>query len=116
MQTAQVASQQGAYLGKKLSKVQQSGHHLLDENDVHDDIDDMLYDPFTYFHLGSLAYIGNSAVFDLSGYSFAGGLIAMWVPHEIRRCMENKMTQISTGTPGDRYTGASKSASAQGCS
>jgi len=76
--TAQVASQQGAYLGKKLSKVAQKGHQVLDANDIHDDLDDILYSPFKYFHLGSLAYIGNSAVFDFSGYSFAGGLMAMY--------------------------------------
>lgn len=28
--------------------------------------------------MGSLAYIGNSAAFDLSGYDFAGGLLAMY--------------------------------------
>jgi len=76
--TAQVASQQGAYIGKKLTKIAKKGHAVLDSNDIHDDLDDILYDPFNYRHLGSLAYIGNSAVFDLSGYSFAGGLIAMY--------------------------------------
>lgn len=29
--------------------------------------------------MGSLAYIGNSAVFDLNNFSFAGGLIAMYL-------------------------------------
>lgn len=37
----------------------------------------MLYAPFKYMHMGSLAYIGNSAVFDIGSYSFAGGLVAM---------------------------------------
>lgn len=49
--TAQVASQQGAYLGKKLSVVAQQH---LDEtalrNGVYDDPDDMLYEPFKYKH------------------------------------------------------------------
>lgn len=42
------------------------------------DIDDLVYKPFTYHNLGSLAYIGNAAAFDLDGgWSFAGGLVAM---------------------------------------
>jgi NADH dehydrogenase FAD-containing subunit len=39
--------------------------------------DDKVSEPFRYRHFGSLAYIGNSAVFDLGGRSFAGGLLAM---------------------------------------
>jgi NADH dehydrogenase FAD-containing subunit len=34
--------------------------------------------PPSYLHLGSLAYIGNAAVFDLGGHSFTGGLAAMY--------------------------------------
>lgn len=34
--------------------------------------------PFRYLHLGSLAYIGNAAVFDFGGHSFMGGLAAMY--------------------------------------
>lgn len=37
--------------------------------------DDIIYEPFSYRHLGSLAYIGNSAVFDFNGYSLAGELV-----------------------------------------
>lgn len=29
--------------------------------------------------MGSLAYIGNSAVFDIDKWSFAGGLVAMYL-------------------------------------
>ena len=76
-QTAQVANQQGVYLGKKLSKIAKSGHDAAVANEVYDDPDDMLYTPFKYRHMGSLAYIGNSAVFDIGSYSFAGGLVAM---------------------------------------
>lgn len=65
------------YLGKKFSTVARVGHDAAVENHVYDDPDDMLFKPFHYRHLGSLAYISNSAVFDLGGYSFAGGLIAM---------------------------------------
>jgi NADH dehydrogenase len=36
-------------------------------------------DPFTYHHLGSLAYIGNAAVFDFGEYSFMGGLVRDFV-------------------------------------
>lgn len=59
--TAQVASQQGAYLGKKFAKL---GRQELDDtalrNGVYDDPDDLLADPFNYRHLGSLAYIVRS--------------------------------------------------------
>lgn len=34
--------------------------------------------PFKYTNLGSLAYLGNSAVFDFGSFSFAGGLAAMY--------------------------------------
>jgi NADH dehydrogenase len=77
--TAQRAHQQGKYLGKKLSKLARS-HVTLSANHILDgDIDAAVYKPFCYKHLGSLAYIGNSAVFDLPGYSFVGGLIAMYL-------------------------------------
>jgi NADH dehydrogenase FAD-containing subunit len=111
--TAQTASQMGAYLGKKLNKLaklKESGKLLpqptdeevsvapskdgshpgknkpdsteLDRSDL--DIDDMHYRPFTYKDLGSLAYLGNSAAFDIpwlpeSVRSFAGGLLAMYL-------------------------------------
>ncbi|BGP13049.1 hypothetical protein JCM10213_000946 [Rhodosporidiobolus nylandii] len=77
--TAQVANQQGVYLGKKLSKLGDSERHeMAIKNGMYDDPDDALCEPFSYRHLGSLAYIGNSAVFDIGGYSFAGGLAAMY--------------------------------------
>lgn len=58
-QTAQVASQQGKYLGKKLKNLAKQ-HSTLAANDLFDD-DDSTYDkPFSYRHLGSLAYIGNA--------------------------------------------------------
>lgn len=40
--------------------------------------DETVSKPFRYHHLGSLAYIGNAAVFDLGQYSFMGGLAAMY--------------------------------------
>jgi NADH dehydrogenase len=52
----------------------------LDANDVREgDVDAAVYKAFAYQHLGSLAYIGNSAVFDLGeGWNFAGGLWAVY--------------------------------------
>ncbi|KAI5481020.1 NADH-ubiquinone oxidoreductase 64 kDa subunit [Pseudohyphozyma bogoriensis] len=76
--TAQVANQQGVYLGKKFSKIAKTGHDAAVENQVYDDPDDMLFTPFKYKHLGSLAYIGNSAVLDFGKFSWAGGLWAMY--------------------------------------
>ncbi|GAA6050545.1 hypothetical protein JCM3770_005593 [Rhodotorula araucariae] len=76
--TAQVASQQGAYLGKKLNLLaQQKLDHTALRNGVDDDPDDLLADPFSYRHLGSLAYI--AAVFDLGPLSFAGDLWAAYL-------------------------------------
>lgn len=40
--------------------------------------DEAISPPFKYVHLGSLAYIGNAAVFDLGNRSFMGGLAAMY--------------------------------------
>lgn len=75
--TAQVANSQGVYLGKKLSKVAKVIHTQNTEQ-LPDDYD--VYKPYTYRHMGSLAYIGNSAVFDIGGgWSFAGGLVAMYL-------------------------------------
>ncbi|BGP29130.1 hypothetical protein JCM10296v2_000868 [Rhodotorula toruloides] len=78
--TAQVAEQEGIYLAKKLNVLaKQHDAHVAIDNGVYDDPDDMLYEPFSYKHMGSLAYIGNSAVFDFPGFSFAGGLAAMYL-------------------------------------
>ena len=40
--------------------------------------DDFVSKPFAYHHLGSLAYIGNAAVFDFGKYSFMGGLVGLF--------------------------------------
>ncbi|GAA6062318.1 hypothetical protein JCM10212_006870 [Sporobolomyces blumeae] len=78
--TAQVADQEGKYLGKKFNALASSHQNQLAiSNGMYDDPDDVLYDPFSYRHMGSLAYIGNSAVFDIESFSFAGGLAAMYL-------------------------------------
>ena len=82
--TAQVAAQQGTYLGKKLNKLAQrrdAGGDMHPHTPVEvEDVDDEVAKPFKYTNFGSLAYIGNAAAFDLPvpGGSFAGGLIAMY--------------------------------------
>ncbi|KAG7133518.1 hypothetical protein HYQ45_008302 [Verticillium longisporum] len=52
----------------------------LRQNEIQDgDIDSVVYRAFEYHHLGSLAYIGNSAVFDLGqGWNITGGLWAVY--------------------------------------
>ncbi|KAL8315084.1 hypothetical protein RB593_008591 [Gaeumannomyces tritici] len=77
--TAQRAHQQGQYLAHKLNKLARAAPGLQ-ANDIRDaDIDAAVYKAFEYKHLGSLAYIGNSAVFDLGdGWSLAGGVWAMY--------------------------------------
>ncbi|RDW80702.1 NADH-ubiquinone oxidoreductase-like protein [Coleophoma crateriformis] len=77
--TAQRAHQQGQYLGHKFNKMARAAPGLR-ANDVLDgDLDETVYKAFEYHHLGSLAYIGNSAVFDLGGgWSLTGGLWAVY--------------------------------------
>ncbi|TGO20540.1 hypothetical protein BPAE_0287g00090 [Botrytis paeoniae] len=77
--TAQRAHQQGQYLGHKFSKMARAEPGMR-VNDMRDgDLDEAVYKAFEYRHLGSLAYVGNSAVFDLGGgWSFAGGLWAVY--------------------------------------
>mgnify|MGYP001477464544 CR=1 FL=1 len=102
-QTAQVASQQGKYLGKKLHKLARKVHSsdvteaqanggsapvsttsTIVENKSQRKkpifpSDETVSKPFRYFHLGSLAYIGNAAVFDFGKYGqLMGGLAAMY--------------------------------------
>lgn len=49
-------------------------------NDIADgDIDTSVYKAFTYTHMGSLAYIGNAAIFDFNGLNFGGGLLAVYL-------------------------------------
>ncbi|KAK9484149.1 hypothetical protein V1527DRAFT_427913 [Lipomyces starkeyi] len=74
--TAQRAHQQGQYIGRKLTNLARAETLAMT---VSGDIDDLVYRPFEYHHLGSLAYVGNAAVFDLNGYSFVGGLVAMYL-------------------------------------
>jgi NADH dehydrogenase len=77
--TAQRANQQGLYLGRKLNKLAQAAPGLA-MNDIADgDIDSSVYKAFTYTHMGSLAYIGNAAVFDFNGLNFGGGLLAVYL-------------------------------------
>ncbi|KAF3767531.1 hypothetical protein M406DRAFT_40746 [Cryphonectria parasitica EP155] len=77
--TAQRAHQQGQYLAHKFNKMAHAAPGLQ-ANDIRDgDLDDAVYKAFEYHHLGSLAYIGNSAVFDLGGgWNLSGGLWAVY--------------------------------------
>jgi NADH dehydrogenase len=77
--TAQRAHQQGQYLGRKFNRIAQAAPGMqLNEVD-YGDIDDAVYKAFEYKHLGSLAYIGNAAIFDLNGYGLSGGLLAVYL-------------------------------------
>jgi hypothetical protein len=77
-QTAQVASQQGKYLGAKFNKLARRAPTLVENGLTVETVEDTITKPFRYLHLGSLAYIGNAAVFDLGRTSFMGGLLAMY--------------------------------------
>lgn len=72
--TAQVASQQGKYLGAKLHKLSS----VTSSSEPISTFDETVSKPFKYFHVGNLAYLGNAAVFDFGRYSFMGGLFAMY--------------------------------------
>lgn len=74
--TAQVAAQQGKYLGKKLHKISSADPSRLPS--IRPLADETISKPFKYLHLGTLAYVGNAAVFDFGQYSLMGGLIAMY--------------------------------------
>lgn len=70
--TAQVAAQQGKYLGKVFSKHPQD---LYGKDCITD-----AFEPFVYNHLGSFAYIGsNRAVLQMPGVGVFKGLATMWL-------------------------------------
>ena len=78
--TAQRADQQGKYLGRKLNKLAQALPGLKANEVDYGDLDEAAYKAFEYKFLGSLAYIGNSAIFDFgNGLSFSGGLMAVYL-------------------------------------
>ena len=77
--TAQRAHQQGQYLARKFNKIAKAAPGFA-ANDVKDgDLDDAVYKAFEYRHMGSLAYIGNAAIFDFGGLNFSGGLMAVYL-------------------------------------
>jgi len=68
--TAQVASQQGAYLAKVFNSYAKHGYDINQLNHM---------DIFTYTHMGSFSYVGREkAVADLQSYK-GGGLAAFWL-------------------------------------
>ena len=77
--TAQRAHQQGQYLGRKFNKIAQAAPGMALNDVDYGDIDDAVYKAFEYKHLGSLAYIGNAAIFDWNGYGLSGGLVAVYL-------------------------------------
>lgn len=78
--TAQRAHQQGQYMARKFNALTRAAPGLQLNQVLDGDVDDAVYKPFKYKHLGNLAYLGNSAVFDFgSGWSFSGGLIAVYM-------------------------------------
>lgn len=77
--TAQRANQQGVYLARKFNKLARDSAGLKANDIVDGDLDETCYKAFEYHHLGSLAYVGNSAVFDLGGgWGLMGGLWAVY--------------------------------------
>ncbi|KAF2789562.1 hypothetical protein K505DRAFT_378137 [Melanomma pulvis-pyrius CBS 109.77] len=77
--TAQRAHQQGQYLGRKFNKIAQAAPGMTLNQVDYGDLDDAVYKAFEYRHLGSLAYIGNAAIFDWNGWHLSGGLVAVYL-------------------------------------
>ncbi|EGE84816.2 NADH dehydrogenase [Blastomyces dermatitidis ATCC 18188] len=77
--TAQRANQQGKYLGLKFNKISQAMPGMKANEVDYGDLDEAVYKAFRYKHLGSLAYIGNAAIFDFNGMSWGGGLLAVYL-------------------------------------
>ncbi|KAL9113074.1 MAG: hypothetical protein Q9227_002686 [Pyrenula ochraceoflavens] len=69
--TAQRANQQGQYLGRKFNKIASALPGLKANEVDYGDLDEAVYKAFEYHHLGSLAYIGNAAIFDFDGLNFS---------------------------------------------
>ncbi|CZT07336.1 probable external NADH-ubiquinone oxidoreductase 2, mitochondrial precursor [Rhynchosporium agropyri] len=77
--TAQRAHQQGQYLGHKFNKLARAAPGLKANEVNYGDLDEAVYKAFEYHHMGSLAYVGNAAVFDLGGgWNITGGLWAVY--------------------------------------
>lgn len=78
--TAQRANQQGEYLGRKFNKLARMEAGFEANGIVDGDLDEAAYKAFSYRHMGSLAYIGNAAIFDFGpGWNFGGGLVAVYL-------------------------------------
>ena len=77
--TAQRANQQGVYLGKKFNKIAAAVPGFKANEIDYGDLDDAVFRAFEYHHMGSLAYVGNAAIFDFNGLSFSGGLMAVYL-------------------------------------
>lgn len=77
--TAQRANQQGKYLGLKFNKIAQAMPGMKANEVDYGDLDEAVYKAFQYKHLGSLAYIGNAAIFDFNGVSWGGGLLGVYL-------------------------------------
>ncbi|KAL0093385.1 hypothetical protein F4703DRAFT_1907875 [Phycomyces blakesleeanus] len=68
--TAQVANQQGRYLGRYLSALAEKDSALASQ----------IVGPFHYSHMGALAYLGNTAVGEFNkGFKMIGGLWALYL-------------------------------------
>lgn len=77
--TAQRANQQGMYIARKLNKLAQMAPGMEINQMDYGDLDEAVYKAFEYRHMGSLAYIGNAAIFDFNGLNFGGGLLAVYL-------------------------------------
>jgi NADH:ubiquinone reductase (H+-translocating) len=71
--TAQRAHQQGDYLARKFNKMAKAAPGFELNQVDYGDLDAAVYKAFTYHHLGSLAYVGNAAIFDAQGTSLEVG-------------------------------------------
>ncbi|KNZ53903.1 NADH dehydrogenase [Puccinia sorghi] len=101
--TAQVADQQGKYLGKKFNRFQSpKALKSIDHNQLaNSDFDELLFDPFVYRHLGSLACL---SFFFLSFSSCAHPLFFVFILDSYPfGCLPSDIGNSAVFDFGDKY-------------
>ncbi|RUP48700.1 hypothetical protein BC936DRAFT_144141 [Jimgerdemannia flammicorona] len=100
--TAQVAHQQGKFLGIQLSKLASMPPDQAARCAAATDDDDGALEPFRYKHLGSFAYIGNTAVGEIGpGIRIMGGLWSLYLWRSIYLSEQGGQTMAISWTSGD---------------
>ncbi|KAJ1934404.1 hypothetical protein FBU59_005708 [Linderina macrospora] len=74
---AQVADQEGVYLGRSLSTIAKTGKDISEHGIDKGASEKSAVEPFNYHHHGTLAYLGRAAAADFGdGYTYRGSNLA----------------------------------------